>query len=67
MGRKVVHKNIPSGQLSKIFQRKIAVIFLSISLYMCFGCSLEYPQHMFWLENKKIFFSYTLLSGGLNI
>ena len=22
---------------------------------------------MFWLRNKKIFFSYTLLSGGLDI
>ena len=39
---------------------------------MCFGCSkepshrdssFEYPQHMFWLRNKKmIFFNYTLLS-----
>ena len=41
---------------------------------MCFGCSkepshrdgsFEYPQHMFWLRNKKINFSYALLSGGL--
>ena len=41
---------------------------------MCFGCSkepshgdgsFEYPQHMFWLRNKKIIFSYALLSGGL--
>ena len=39
---------------------------------MCFGCSkepshgsFEYPQHMFWFRNKKIIFSYTLLSGGL--
>ena len=41
---------------------KIAIIFLSISLNMCFGCSkelshqdgsFEYPQHMFWLRNKK--------------
>ena len=39
------------------------IIFLSISLSMCFGCSketshrdgsFEYPQHMFWLRNKKI-------------
>ena len=39
---------------------------------MCFGYSkepshrdgsFEYPQHMFWLRNKKI--SYALLSGGL--
>ena len=41
---------------------------------MCFGCSkepshqdgsFEYPQHMFWLRNKKIIFCYALLSGGL--
>ena len=38
------------------------IIFLSISLNMCFRCSkeqshqdgsFEYPQHMFWLRNKK--------------
>ena len=29
--------------------------------------SFEYPQHMFWLRNKKITFSYALLSGGLII
>ena len=43
---------------------------------MCFGCSrepshrdgsFEYPQHMFWLINKKSNFqlTYTLSSGGL--
>ena len=42
---------------------------------MCFGCtkeqshgdgSFEYPQHMFWLRNKKkMIISFTLLSGGL--
>ena len=41
---------------------KIVIIFLSISLNMCFGCSkepshgdgsFEYPQHMFRLRNKK--------------
>ena len=26
---------------------------------------LEYPQHMFWLRNKKIFFCYTLVTKGL--
>ena len=41
-------------------------IFLPISFkYICFGClkepshldgSFEYPQHMFWLRNKKINF-----------
>ena len=39
------------------------IIFLSISLNICFGCSTRepsqwdgsfwYPQHMFWLRNKK--------------
>ena len=42
--------------------RKIAIILLSISLNICFGCSnepsdrdgsFEYPQHMFRLRNKK--------------
>ena len=41
---------------------------------MCFGClkepshcdgSFEYPQHIFWLRNKKIMFSYALFSRGL--
>ena len=41
---------------------KIVIIFLSISLNMCFGCSkelshrdssFEYPKHMFCLRNKK--------------
>ena len=36
---------------------KTAIIFLSLTLNICFGCSkepshwdgsLEYPQHMFW-------------------
>ena len=40
------------------------IIFLFISLNMCLGCSkepshrdgsFEYPQHMFWLRNKKKF------------
>ena len=38
------------------------IIFLSISINMCFGCSkepshwdgsFEYPQHMFWMRNKE--------------
>ena len=46
-------------------------IFLSISFNMCFGCSkeqshqdgsFEYPQHMFWLRNKKINFLLHTLS-----
>ena len=51
------------------------IISLSISLNMCCECSkepshrdgsFEYPQHMFWLVNKKIIFSYSFLSVGLN-
>ena len=50
------------GQVKQKHQGKIAIIFLSISCNMCFGCSkeqshrdgsFEYPQHMFWLRNKK--------------
>ena len=48
----------------------IVIIFLSISLNMCFGCSkvrdssFEYPQHMFWLRNKKYNFQvHTLIWG----
>ena len=62
--------------LSKIFECKIVIFFLSISLIMCFGCSkeqsqwvslkgsFEYTQHMFWLRNKKnIFQLHTLIWG----
>ena len=58
------------------FECKIIIIFLLISLNICFRCSkepshrdssFEYPQHMFWLKNKKFNFNYTLLSGGLNV
>ena len=47
-------------------ERKNVNIFLSISKNICFGCSkelshwdgsFEYPQHMFWLRNKKKYFS----------
>ena len=60
---------------SKKFNRKIGIIFLSISLNMCFGCSkepsrsdrddsFEYPQHMFWSRNKKYVFQLgTLICG----
>ena len=46
-------------------------MFLPISFYICFGCSkepshrdgsFEYPQHMFWLRNKKIIFLVRTLS-----
>ena len=54
-------------QMNKNFERKIAIIFLSINFNICFGCSkershregsFEYPQHMFWLRNN-LFFSDT--------
>ena len=50
------------GQVKNKFERNIALILLSISLNMCFGCSkelsyldgsFEHPQHLFWLRNKK--------------
>ena len=50
------------GPVKEINLRKTALIFLSISLNMCFGCSkepsrrdgsFEYPQHTFWLRKKK--------------
>ena len=52
---------------------KIAIIFVFISLNMCFGCSkepshrdgsYEYPQHMFWLRNKKNNFQLRTLIWG---
>ena len=57
-------------QLNKSFERKSVNIFLSISLNMCFGCSkepslgddsFEYPQHIFWLRNKKMKFELCTL------
>ena len=60
-------------QSSKFVQRNIVIIFLPFNKNMCFGCSkepsngdgsFEYPQHMFWLRNKKINFQlYTLIWG----
>ena len=31
---------------------KLQIFFSFINLNLCFGCSKEYPQHMFWLRNK---------------
>ena len=54
-----IHRDI---QLSNIVWCKIVIIFLSISLNLCFGWSkepshrdgsFEYPQHMFWFRNEK--------------
>ena len=64
------------GQLSKIVEGIITIIFLSISLNMCFGCSkepshrdgsFEYPQHMFWMRNKKNNFQLRSLIWGPDI
>ena len=62
------------GLVKQIFKRKIVIIFLPTSLNMCFGCSkelshrdgsFEYPQHMFWLRNKKNnFLLHTLVWTG---
>ena len=47
------------------FECKIVNIFLAISFNICLGClkelsdwdgSFEYPQHMFWMRNKKVKF-----------
>ena len=48
-----------------MFELKIVNTFLPISFTICFGCSKEisqqdayfvYPQHMFWLKIRKLFF-----------
>ena len=53
---------VPQVKISKIILRKIVIIFLSISLNICFACSkepshqdgiFEYLQHIFWIRNKK--------------
>ena len=52
----------PWVQLSKDFERRKVIIFLPVNLKKYFVCSKEpshedgsfdYPQHMFWLRNKK--------------
>ena len=61
------------GPVKQKFMRKIAIIFLSIALNICFGYSIElshrdgsfeYPQHMFWLRNKKNNFQLRTLIWG---
>ena len=65
---------LTSSQQVKInpnFQHTVVNIFLPIIFSVCFGCSkelshrdgaFEYPQHVFWLRNKKNVF---LLSTNL--
>ena len=61
-----------SDQMNEIFELKIVNIFLPVRFNICFGCSkelsqwdssFEYIQHMFWLRDKKVW--YTLLTKGL--
>ena len=58
------HKVLDQAALVQLIKnkRQIAILFLSLSLNMCFGSSkepsswdgsFEYPQHRFWLRNKK--------------
>ena len=53
----VAHLVVTKVKINKTFQLIIANIFLSINFNMCLGdqkdSSFEYPQHMFWLKNKK--------------
>ena len=68
----MAHRNITSLPIcpEKETERYIVIIFLPIILNMCFGCSKEpshpdgsfdYPQHMFWLRNKKNNFHFLSL------
>ena len=61
--------------MMKPLEHKIVIIFLSISLNMCFWCSKELSHrahNMFQLRNKKIIFPlHTLIwkpvwQGGIN-
>ena len=38
-------------KFNKLFDHKIVIIFLLVNENMFWV--LEYPQHMFWLRNKK--------------
>ena len=54
-----------TGPNKQNFEHKVLNFFLSISFNISLGCSkepshghgsFEYPQHIFWLRNKKIIF-----------
>ena len=61
------------GPVKQIFLALNCNYYLTHSLNICFGCpkepshrdgSFEYPQHMFWLRNKKYnFLLHTLIWG----
>ena len=64
------------GPVKQKFERKIAIIFIFDSLNMCVGCSkepsprdgsFEYPQHLFWLRNKKNNFQLHILIWGRGV
>ena len=72
----MIFTHIPSSYFcpESLDKRNFVNIFLPISFNIRFGCSkepshwhssLEYPQHMFWLRNKKIIFLIALLTKGL--
>ena len=50
------------GQLSKKIERKIAIIFLSITLNLCFGCSKELSQTCVLGAQKNRLIETVLLS-----
>ena len=53
-------------KMFRILEPKIENIFLLISFNICLDAQknrLEYPQHVFWLRNKKNIFHYALLSS----
>ena len=56
-------------KINKNVQHKIVNIFLPMIFSICFGCSLrrfyEYPQPMFWLKIRKLFFCYAHLTKVL--
>ena len=45
-----------SGQLSKIYECKIVIVFLSISKNMCIGCTKEPSHEMVLLSTHIICF-----------
>ena len=71
---KQVNASYPIGPVKKkIICVELRLFFSCISLNMGFGCSkepshrdgsFEYPQHMFWLRNKKNNFQVCTLIWG---
>ena len=68
--------NINQSKDKQKFSAYNLYYFLPIILNIGFGCSkepshldgsFEYPQHIFWLRNKKIVFCYAFFTKGLYI